>query len=279
MREVWVNDGEPDEDGNITAYIENTQGVRVSQFTGKSLKEVADLLLKSQVNANRKISQLQRPDRAVQPPPITPRDTTVAPADRMRLASELSDPDRVVEAVTEIVTAANGGVPPRAVTQNVATMTDEQQAAYYLREAEAFKAENPEYYPVPQNQDKLIAALKANLWDITRNNLGIVFQTLYDQGQMIPWPNGESESQPALPAPTNGQQREASPPPSPTNGNSRPRSISTGLRSRDANALPPAPPPRKKLTRADLEAMPRAEYEANLRNSEFRKQVDALGSA
>jgi hypothetical protein len=208
----------------------------------------------------------------------------------MRLTEQIADPDKVVEAVTEIMTSAAGGVAPRAVAQNLATMTDAQRDAYYRAEAEAFIDANPDYYPVQQNREKLFATLKGNGWDLTRNNLGIVFQTLYDQDEMILWPEGENEGAPnghlppnsgsndsGAPAAPNGQQREAQAPPSPTNGNSRPRSISTGIRSRDASATPPPPRPAKKLTRAELAAMPRAEYNHRLANEPgFRQAVDSL---
>jgi hypothetical protein len=274
MQPKWLNDGEPDENGDIIAVIENDKGHRISTFKGKSVKEVADKVLESQANANREISRLRRPDQARVPQQLTPKDTQITPADRLRLTANLGDPETVVEAVTEIVTAANGGVPPRAATQSLATMTDAQRDAYYLAEARAFMDECPDYYPVGQNRDKLFATLKANNYDVTRNNLALVFQALDDQGEMIHWPEGEDANYDT--APPNGQQREAQPPPSPT---TRPRNISvaTGIRRTDASALPPAPRPVKKLTRADLEAMPRAEYNHRLANEPgFRKAVDSL---
>jgi hypothetical protein len=158
-------------------------------------------------------------------------------------------------------------------------MTQTQRDAYYRAEAEAFVKDNPDYYPVQQNRDKLFATLKANNYDLTRNNLTLVFQTLFDQNEMILWPEDENEGAPRGALPENGNNaapngRTEPNPPTPTN--SRPRSVSTGIRRQDASALPPAPTPRKKLTRAELESMPRAEYEAKLRDPEFRKQVDAL---
>jgi hypothetical protein len=281
MRPVWVNDGEPDENGDIICYVENEKGVRISRFKGKTIKEVADQLLYAQSNANQIISRLTRPDRATAPQTINLKDSNLTEADRMRLADQMSDPATVVEAVTEIVTSAAGGVAPRAVAAITADTSQKERDAYYRAEAEAFMQDNPDYYPVQQNRDKLFATLKANNYDLTRNNLSIVYQTLADQNEMIPWPEGENEGQPRITQPASGGTPPAMPngrtepnPPTPTN--TRPRSVSTGIRQQDASALPPAPTPRKKLTRAELEAMPRAEYEARLRDPEFRKQVDAL---
>ena len=277
MQPKWLNDGEPDENGIYCAVIENAAGQPISTFKGRSYKEVADKLLESQANANREISRLRRPDTARIPQQIRVEENKVVqPADRMRLAEEISDPKTVVEAVTEIVTHAQGGVKPRDMAVNLSAMTNEQQQAYWLGEANAFMAANPDYYPVQQNQQKIWAVLEHNRWDITRNNLAIIFQDLYDRNELIPWPDGPTDRAPSnviLAAP-NG--RPEPNPPTPTNGNMRPRSVSTGIRSSDASATPPPPRVPKKLTRADIERMPRAEYDLNMRNPEFRRMVDAM---
>jgi hypothetical protein len=274
MQYKWMNDGEPDDNGDFVAEIYNTAGARVSTFKGKTHKEVADELLKSQVNANVAISRLQRPDRAKQPAPLKVEDKQIPPADRMRLASEITDPTRIVEAVTEIVTAQQGGVSPRESTNRLADMTVTQQDQYYKDEATAFVQQTPDYYPVQQNRDKLFAALEANQLDLTRNNLTLVYQTLLDQGELIPWPEEPTDVNPnGSSAAPNGK---AEPnPPSPTH--TRPRSVSTGLRPSQANATPPPPPAPKRWTRADIERMPRAEYNERIQNDPaFKRAVDNL---
>lgn len=274
MKYEWLNDGEPDENGDYIAVIENASGARISTFKGKTYKEVADALLHSQANANREISRLRRPDRARIPQPLKTETKELTSADKLRLSTEITDPDRVVEAVTEIVTHAQGAS-PREITTRLANMTDEQRDQYYKDEAVAFMKDTPDYYPVQQNRDKLFGALKDSQLDLTRNNLTLVFQTLQDQGELIAWP-----AEPTDGPKQNGQMREESPepnPPSPTN-TSRPRSVSTGIRSSDASASPPPPPTPKKITRADIERMSRAEYQERLRDPAFKKAVDALGA-
>lgn len=273
MQSKWLNDGEPDENGDYIAVIENSAGARISTFKGKTYKEVADQLLRSQENANREISRLRRPDQARIPQQIKTETKTLTPTDKLRLATDITDPEKVVETVTEIVTAAQDGVTPRQNVRNVATMTDQQRDDYYRTEAEAFVKANPDYYPVQQNQQKLFAALEANRYDLTRNNLSIVYQTLSDQGELIPWPAAEENIEaPEPPARPNGK-------PEPNPPSPRPRSISTGIRRSDASATPPPPPAPKKLTRADIERMPRREYMDKLANDpNFRKAVDALGA-
>jgi hypothetical protein len=274
MKHEWLNDGEPDENGDYIAVIENAEGKRISTFKGKTYKEVADALLHSQANANREISRLRRPDRARIPQPFQAETKTLTSADKLRLSTEITDPDKVVDAVTEIVTHAQGAA-PREITTRLATMTDDQRDLYYKDEAIAFVQATPDYYPVQQNRDKLFAALKDSQLDLTRNNLALVYQTLSDQGQLIAWPDEPTDG----PKP-NGQMREApaSPEPNSPSPTSRPRSVSTGIRSSDASATAPPPPMPKKITRADIERMSRAEYQERLRDPAFRKAVDALGA-
>ena len=274
MNHEWINDGEPDENGDYIAVITNAAGMRISTFKGKSYKEVADQLLKSQANANREISRLRKPDQARVPLPLKTETKELTPADKLRLSTDITDPEKVVATVTEIVTHAQGGTAPREAIKRLATMTDNERDQYYKAEAVAFVQATPDYYPVQQNRDKLFAALKDSGLDLTRNNLALVFQTLFDQEELIPWPTEPTDGKP------NGKmsaEQSSSPEPnspSPTNG--RPRSVSTGIRNSDASASAPPPPTPKKLTRADIERMPRAEYQEKLKNPAFRRAVDEL---
>ena len=279
MEYIWLNDGEPDDNGDYIAEIRNAAGNRVSTYKGKTYKEVADKLLDSQVNANRELRRLKKPDAGRTPLKVEPRELT--PNDKFRLAAEITDPNKVVDAVTEIVTAQTGA-PPKVVGEKIATDDRKQSNEYYAAEAEAFRKEFPDYYPVEQNRNAIFDELKANGWDLTRNNLAIAYQTLLDREEMIPWPDGEQEPPNGGNggAPPNGQTRVAQPaaqepnPPSP-----RPRTISTGIRNADASALPPTPQKKARYTRADIERMPRAEYTQRLNSDpDFRRQVDAMGA-
>jgi hypothetical protein len=198
----------------------------------------------------------------------------------MRIASEITDPEKVVDAIAEAMGASPLG-------KRFSDMDEEEQNAYYLAEAEAFKAATPLYYPVQQNQELLIKELERRRIDLTRNNLSIVFQTLWDEGKMIAWPQADSDEEesgepgPAQATPPNGASSSVSnrtPEPNSPPPTSRPRNISTVIRSSDASGSAPPPPVKKKVTRADIEKMSRAEYTDALRNPDFRKQVDALGA-
>lgn len=271
MEYLWLNNGEPDDEGMLKAVIKNTEGIVVSQFTAKTEREMMDKLLQSQANANRIISDLRKKPEAARPPfKVEPRELTAA--DRLRLSSEITDPNKVVEAVDEIITARQG-ISPNKIGAEFQRKSVEEQNQYYNREAAAFREANPDYYPVPQNLQSIVDELKRETLEWTRNNLALVYWSLKEQGKMIPWPEERQEPEP----------EEANPP---TNGNGqartanvRPRTIATtGLRNSDASALPPSPQPKKqKYTRADIERMSRQEYTDKLRSDpDFRRQVDAM---
>src|SRR5579862_1377924 len=110
MRKKWLNDKQPDENGDYVLVIENDMGNRVSTFKGQSIEEITEALADSQIAANKQLGKLLRPDRGREAPlKIQPKD--IPPGDRLRLATEITDPSKVVEAVTEIVTAQQGAPP------------------------------------------------------------------------------------------------------------------------------------------------------------------------
>jgi hypothetical protein len=278
-----LNDGQPNDDGYIEAIIETSEGKRVSTFKGKTERELMEQVLTSQVNANREIARLRKPDAARPMLKVEPKKLT--PEDRLRLSTEMSDPARVVEAVSEIVTATTG-IAPDKLGAEFGRKSSEEQDEFYAREAQAFRDSSPDFYPVPQNRDALFEELKANGWDLTRNNLSIAFDTLKERGDLIPWPNdrqaSETQHEPdAQPVLMNGTGTTPNGQTASTASAPRPRTIATtGLRHADASASAPPPPPRKqKYTRADIEMMSRGDYNRLLQTDpDFRRQVDAMGT-
>lgn len=281
MKYVWLNNGEPNSEGFLEAEILNTAGSRISTFKAKTEREMIHQLLASQVNANRKIGQLLKPDMPQPTLQIKPKELNAA--DRLRLSSEITDPNRVVEAVDEIVTARMGAAPDKLGAE-FARLSQQEKNEFYGREANAFIAEHPEYYPNPQNQDALIAVLGEHNWEITRNNLVIAMNIALERGTLIPWPGDqrapaeeEEEQEPVRMNGTTGRPngQQAAPAYSP-----RPRTIATtGLRNSDASGTRPHPQPTKsRYTRADIERMSRAEFNEKLQSEPgFRRQVDEMG--
>lgn len=290
MEYRWLNDKQPDDNGDITAVVENADGTPVSVFKGKTIDEVADKLLVGQTSANREIARLYKrihPDKGRKSLKVQTKILTAD--DKFRLASEINDPDKIVGAVQEIVNSTTK-VPLAEIGDKTLEDDQRQSDAFYAAEAQAFRDDVPEYNPTDKNRDALFDELKANGWDLTRNNLAIAYNTLKERGDMEPWPiegkvitepdredGSSSNNAPAVAtppiAPPNGKP-EPAPAPSP-----RPRSIATGIRNVDASALPPPPARKKTYTRADIVQMSRAEFQSKLQNEPgFRQAVDAMGS-
>lgn len=290
MNHRWLNDKQPDENGDITAIIENQDGSPVSVVKGKTIDEVSENLLVALTHSNRYIGRLQkkiRPDEGRKT--LKAQNKVLTADDKFRLAAEINDPEKIVGAVQEIVNSTT-----RVPLQDIGDRTledDQRQENEFIRaEADAFREEVPEYYPTDKNMAALFDELKANGWPLTRNNLSLAFNTLKERGDMEPWPV-EGAARPTEPDTEGGSNSSNSAPaaaptpiaapngkPEPTPPSPRPRSISTGLRNSDASALPPPPTRKKQYTRADIERMPRAEYMQKLSDPEFRRQVDAMGS-
>lgn len=269
MPRHWLNNKEPDENGDYCFVIETDTGARVSTFKGKTLEEVVEKIAESQEVANKEISRLRKPDAARSPLRLEPKQ--LSPADRERLASDITDPERVVEAVEEIVTARQG-ISPDKLGKKFYEMDQNAQDQFYRDETTAFLNSHPEYYPCDQNRQAIYDELEKTKWAYTRNNLALIYQTLKERGDTVPWP-AEEQAEAAPPYP-NGNGQTAQPAPIP-----RPRSVATGIRARDAHATAPVPIKRAKYTRADIERMSRAEYNEKLRQDpDFRRQVDAMGA-
>ena len=284
----WVNNGEPDENGEITVHIKNNAGNRISTFKGKNERELLDRALNSNLESIKIINRLKRPDTGRQSTKIEPKQITED--DRTRFASYIMDPEKIVETVTEIVTRQQG-ISPADMGRRLSADEEQAEREYINREAWAFRSVTPDYYPVPQNMDTLLAELKANQWPISRNNLQLAYQAALEKGLLVHWPSEEEKQHELTILEMNRQQPQSPATPhlesaTAANGTTqpstptRPRTIATGIRNGDANATAPLPPPkRQKYTRADIERMSRADFEDKLRNEAgFRQLVDTMMS-
>jgi hypothetical protein len=270
MKQRWLNDGEPDANGFYEVVIENREGKVITRYRSKVMKELVDMALESQVEANRQIGRLMKPDRGRVPLKLEPRELT--DGDTLRIAQELDDPNptKRVGAVKEIIEASVGGN-PTAIASEINSVSQERSDDFYRREAEAFVAAHPEYYPVAENQNLLFRELMGRQIDLTRNNLTIVYNDLLEKGELVAWPEDG-------PPPVDGEEEPVSvaPDTAPAPRPRRIQSIATGIRNSDANGSPPRPVPKKTVTRAEVENMSRTEYMTRLRDPDFRKAVDAM---
>jgi len=272
MKARWINspyDGEPDENGDYVLVIENNAGNRVSTFKGKNEREIIEQLLQSQVQANRQIGRLMKPDVG-KPPTIQNKEFT--PADNLRFATSMTDPDKVADTVTEIMSARQADTP-------VGKFVSQQEAdRYYKAEAMAFMAETPEYYPNEPNKNLMVNEMFRRKLDFTRNNMAMVYYDLADE--LEPWPDEPGDTGPSNGTPNNPaaeMRLEDEPRYQPQPVTPQPmRNYSTSLRSSDATASKPTPRKKPVVTRDELQRMSRADLRERLRDPIFRQAVDAL---
>lgn len=277
MKIFWQNDGQANSNGEFIAEVQDDSGRVKSTFKGQTHKEVADKVLASYASSTAEFDRIRaqrQPDRA------TVGATVGAPKqlnadDSFRLSAELTDPATTTRAVDELITARLGA-PPAEINRVLADVQQREAVAYIRAEAEAFVAANPDYYPDEGNvnKDRLIRVLQLKGLDVTRNNLQIVYDELETQGLMLKRPEGFEQQQEQQPErqPADKSAGEQNTP------QTRPRlaSFSTGIRSTDPVAQRPQSTPKPKVTRAELEAMPKEEYLTKLRDPTFRAAVDAL---
>jgi hypothetical protein len=273
MKFTWINNGEPNENGEIIAEVLDDNGKMRSRFIGKSDKEVTEKILLSYANATEEIGRLKQnrvPDRGRPTTIVQPR--TLTPDERFRISADLTDPERGPEAINEIVTAAVGA-PPAVVGKFISKAEKEEADRYCREEAFAFRKEHPEYYNCDENMHALFDELERRDISFSRNNLAIVYDDLNAQGRLIAKPDDDEPTEDTQPVSQQRPNTAAEPnPPRPT---TRPRTIATGIRNSDASALKP-PPPRPKYSRAEIATMTRDEYAAKMRDPAFRQLVDSM---
>jgi hypothetical protein len=268
-----MNGGEPDENGEIIAVIEDDNGKLRSRYKGTNWKEVADKILNSHANATEEIGRLKKnrvPDQGRTDTVIQPRE--LSSDDRFRIAVNLTDPDKSQEAMKELITASVGA-PPETVGRILSDVQKKEMKKYYEDESWAFRRDHPDYYNCDENMMMLFDEMERREIDFTRNNLGIAFDELNAQGRLIPKPSDDEQTEELQPVSQQRPNTAAEPnPPRPT---TRPRSIATGIRQSDASGLPPQPRP--KYSRAEIAQMSREEFEQKMRDPVFRRAMDLLG--
>jgi hypothetical protein len=268
-----MNGGEPDENGEIVAVIEDDNGKVRSRYKGTSWKEVADKILNSQANATEEIGRLKKgrlPDQGRIESVIAPRELTSD--ERFSIAINLTDPDKSPEAMKQLITATIGA-PPETVSRILSDIQKKEMAQYIQDESWAFRQEHPDYYNCDENMYALFDAMEQRHYPYSRNNLAIVYDDIKTQGRLIPRPSDDEQTEELQPVSQQRPNTAAEPnPPRPT---TRPRSIATGIRNSDASGLPPLP--RQKYSRAEIATMSREEFEKKMRDPAFRKAMDLLG--
>lgn len=154
-KEIDLGDG-----SGVQLFRGTGQGTTQEEATIAAHEALADELAKAQTNATRKIQELSR--RAPEPP----KEPTLTPDEEMALSQQLlSNPSKVLREMQE--KAKRDAVEEIQRQQEAA-----QRAAAEAHEAAVtFVKANPDFYPCPENQERIERYMK--LYQLPQNLDGI----------------------------------------------------------------------------------------------------------
>lgn len=198
-------------------------------------------------------------------PKLTPRPLT--PEERMRIAREFTDPEKVDTAL-DLALEAKLGAKPQTVADTY-NRTDENTAAIRAaQEASAWRDMHPEFYASQQNCTDLATWIQSRGLTFTTANFQKAYEALTPALETAPpsaseIPPKQEETQ----APSRiagGGESDAQPQPRVPTSVSRRQASGAGTVKADG------------LTIEQIRRMPTAEYRQKLRDPKFQAQVDAL---
>lgn len=264
--------------GLFKAHLDMEDGSGIQVFEGATEKEVIDKLLVAQANATQKIREQNRALRgSVQPDPAQPETVIqrkpLSADEQFQATEDLREPTKAPGAIKRIVEAELGA--PLEVVRKKLNEGDQSEAVRQGQQTAAeWMADYPEHFPSLHNSKVIMNYLRNNNWAVTKKNLTLAFEDMSEAGllQIITQApvQGEDEEE-RQPGEHEEQPRADSRPAVVT----RPRAASTGLRNRQTSSgAPRQPQTSTKLTVAEIEKMPEAEYREKYRDPAFRKAVD-----
>jgi hypothetical protein len=263
-----------DADGNYFDVVDLGDGSGKQVFKGKTVAEVLGQYRQAQVHATRKIRELNQqaklsvvPDPAVDIPEYRPHQPT---ADELwQLSEDLKDPTKVQAAMRRAMTWEMGAS-PEDVRANLSRQRANEMRQQIFAAGEAFMDAHPEYKRCQENEEAIFKYLDNNKLAYTRKNFEIAFEAM-KSGLILLAPKQET----AAPATQEDGPRIEQPPVV-----TRPRMASTGLTPRSSSTVPPSSsaPVRPKgfPTAEEIDAMPTAEYERRLRDSQWAAQAEKV---
>ncbi len=199
---------------------------------------------------------------------VAPRG--LEPGERVRLAQELADPEKIEPALTRAFEAIFGVRP-----KDIAELNRNMRAVRGAEEGKAFVLAHPEFYAGQENVQKLQKWCMDRKLAPVQANFAVAYGKLKEAGLLLEAPIAAEETRTNTQSEAETDQgritrTEATLP------TTRPESTSSGL-TRSNTSGGGGAPARRGLTWADVDRMPQAEYEKKMRtDGNFRKQVDAL---
>lgn len=261
MAVTWRNNEQKTDEGEYVVDVDAENGTQVQTFRGKSRRDVINQMGQTVFTGSRKIKELNDervPDRQGAPKRIEPKPLSAD--ERMRIATEITDPELADAAIDRLIEAKYGSL--EIITERENRRIQEEDEARAIRETEKFVANNPDWYPSANNKKGVFDYIEGNKLDITAKNMSIAWDAMKGAGA--------AEMKPAE------QPKEDEPEPEPK---TRPRlaSYATGLREGDVSRVAPATSGGNKLSWAIIDQMGSKEYERRLREETgFAAKVDAL---
>lgn len=253
---LWDNEGAANADGMIVARIRQ-DGRRDEIYQGKTLMEVTNRVLEGKAAADERIRKQSKKLRELEPAPAPNEPKPVKPMDageRMELATKGTDPAHFHEPVERVVETALG-MPLTEVRRRLQMQTDTEEDARYQAEGAQFMRDNPDYHPIPVNNNALVNWLKLEGLNPTAENLSLAFSTLKAENAVVPKPTQEQ-------TPPEREQRGSS---------------SSGMRPSEAGGRPAQRTPQaEKYTAEQLLKMPQAEMARRLQDKSFAAMVDRV---
>lgn len=270
MARRWLNDGKPDESGRLCLEIDPEDGTHPMRIWGQTKDEILDKATRTVEHGQHMIARLKA--QTVSPAsggsskpnghgPAEPTAAATKPplseAERAQLTVDLSNPDKAPAAVTKLVESETGidfsGIKNQETVRRIAAI----QTAWSVNRPDFPK--NPVNYKLMNDT----AALRVGYQNITADVLDQVFEELSNAGMLLPEIDSAS-------APT------VQPAETPANRTVRPRGAASYRRASIASPAPVAAS-QPKYTRAQIDALPSAEYRRKLEEDpEFRQAVAVL---
>lgn len=205
--------------------------------------------------------------------------------ERVKITNLMKDPATAPEA-WDIILEAKLGAPPEAVRSQLKENQETKQVGRIQREIQQFLADTPTYVNCESNKENIERWMQKNNKRWTVKNLKLAFEDLSTDGLLVlQAPKVETPVSPAASAAAAPATSQEIPDPSknpapaipsePTEV--RPQQSSSGLGRGNSSAVPVVTTPKTSgITHRDINKMSAAEYEAKLKDPEFRKAVEEL---
>lgn len=239
--------------------IDLKDGSGVQVFEADTAEGLIDKLAQAQEHATRKIRE-QNKQLKIRAPHTDPAKTVESIAARsltvdeqFMLAQELQDPAKAPGAIKKVI-EAELGAPIEELRESVSERRQRRLMEEAIQEGNQFKAENPDYFDCPANNQLMQDWLAERNLGCTKRNFQAAYEDLRELLKPKEVPKTDPEPRIETPAPR--------------------RTVQTGIRPSQGTASPGADRP--KWTRAQINAMSPEEYKQNLANPEFRNFVNNL---